>query len=224
MTTISVLINARMQSTRLPRKLLLPFGGTTLIDIALEKVNRLDFFSHRYFAVAEDELKERITNYPNVELLERSPDAVKPGYNDHRKVFAHYKMIDSDYIFWLNSCSPLLSIDTIKKAVEFVMETKHNSYTSVIPTTDWIFDQDGNPVTNTQAGMLSTNHSRKFYKVAHAFHVINKSFFMEHFQYWTLTKNDPCLIVIPEQESFDVNTSMEFQVAEAAYRQHISPK
>ena len=213
-----------MQSTRLPRKLLLPFGGTTLIDIALEKVNRLDFFSHRYFAVAEDELKERITNYPNVELLERSPDAVKPGYNDHRKVFAHYKMIDSDYIFWLNSCSPLLSIDTIKKAVEFVMETKHNSYTSVIPTTDWIFDQDGNPVTNTQAGMLSTNHSRKFYKVAHAFHVINKSFFMEHFQYWTLTKNDPCLIVIPEQESFDVNTSMEFQVAEAAYRQHISPK
>lgn len=218
MTTISVLINARTQSTRLPRKLVLPFAGTTLIDIALAKLDRMDFFAHRYFAAAEAELLDKASGYRNVEVLKRDPDAVLPGYNDHRKVFAHYERVDSDYIMWLNPCHPLLSLDTLRRAVEHVLATRHNSYTSVIPTTDWIFDEQGNAVTNTRATMLSTAHSQKFYKVAHAFHVIRKEFFLKDYQYWTLTRNDPALIEIPEEESYDVNTAMEFEIAEAAYK------
>lgn len=217
MTTISVLVNARTKSTRLPRKLVRPFAGTTLIDIALEKLDGMDFFDHRYFAVAESELMERAAGYKNIELLERSTDAVAPGYNDHRKVFAHYAQVESDYIMWLNPCHPLLSLDTLRKAADQVLSSRHNSYTSVIPTTDWIFDENGEAVTNTQASMLSTDHSRRFYKVAHAFHVINKAFFLRDYQYWTLTRNDPALIEIPEGESYDVNTPLEFDVAEAAY-------
>lgn len=217
MTTISVLVNARTKSTRLPRKLVLPFAGTTLIDIALEKLNRMDFFAHRYFGVAEPELRSKAEAYRNVEILDRDPSAVMPGYNDHRKVYAHYERVQSDYIMWLNPCHPLLSLDTLRRAVDQVLTTHYNSYTSVIPTTDWIFNADGEPITNTQASMLSTAHSRKFYKVAHAFHVINKQFFLRDYQYWTLTRNDPALIEIPDEESYDVNTSMEFEIAEAAY-------
>lgn len=217
MPTISALVNARTKSTRLPRKLMLPFAGSCLIDIALHKLDGLDFFAHRYFAAAEDELIERADGLKNIEVLRRDPSAVQPGYNDHRKVFAHYADVDSDYIMWINACHALLSPATLRRAVEKVMETCFNSYTSVIPTTDWIFDEQGEPVTNTQASMLSSNHSKKFFKVAHAFHVINKAFFLKDYQYWTLTKNDPALIEIPEEESYDVNTPLEFDVAEAAY-------
>lgn len=217
MTTISILINARTKSTRLPRKLVLPFAGTTLIDIALEKLDRMDFFAHRYFGVAEPELRSKAERYRNVEILDRDPSAVAPGYNDHRKVYAHYERVQSDYIMWLNPCHPLLSLDTLKRAVDQVLTTRYNSYTSVIPTTDWIFNADGEPITNTQASMLSTAHSHKFYKVAHAFHVINKQFFLRDYQYWTLTRNDPALMEIPEEESYDVNTPMEFEIAKAAY-------
>jgi CMP-N-acetylneuraminic acid synthetase len=219
MPTISILVNARTGSTRLPRKLVRPFAGTTLVDIALEKLDRMDFFAHRYFAAAEDELKDRVHAHRNVELLERDADAVRPGYNDHRKVFAHYERVMSDYIFWLNPCHALLSIESVRRAADQVTATGFNSYTSVIPTTDWIFNQAGEPVTNTQAAMLSSAHSPKFYKVAHAFHVINKEFFLKAYQYWTLTKNDPALIEIPAAESADVNDEVEFTVAEALYRQ-----
>ncbi|MFN4310046.1 MAG: cytidylyltransferase domain-containing protein [Ferrovibrio sp.] len=222
MTTISVLINARTKSSRLPRKLVLPFAGSTLIDVALEKLDRMDFFSHRYFAVAEDELRQKAVAYRNIEILDRDPAAVQPGYNDHRKVFAHYERVKSDYIMWLNPCHPLISLDTIRRAVDHVLATGLNSYTSVIPTTDWIFDSDGNAVTNTQAGMLSTAHSRTFFKVAHAFHVIRKAFFLKDYQYWTLTKNDPALIEIPVEESYDVNDAIEFEVAQAAYARSLS--
>ncbi|NJM31809.1 MAG: hypothetical protein HC848_01625 [Limnobacter sp.] len=43
MKTISVLVNARTKSTRMPRKLILPFAGTTLVDITLEKLDRMNF-------------------------------------------------------------------------------------------------------------------------------------------------------------------------------------
>ncbi|NJM31810.1 MAG: hypothetical protein HC848_01630 [Limnobacter sp.] len=119
---------------------------------------------------------------------------------------------------WLNPCHPLLSLDTLRRAVDHVQATGHNSYTSVIATTDWIFDEQGNAVTNTAASMLSTAHSPKFFKVAHGFHVINKEFFLKDFQYWTLTHNDPALIEIPEEENYDVNTPIEFEIAEAAYK------
>jgi CMP-N-acetylneuraminic acid synthetase len=218
MPSISILINARLQSSRLPRKLVLPFAGTTLIDIALKKLNCMDFFAHRYFAVAEDDLKERALKFTNVEILNRRPEAVLPGYGDHRIIYEHYASCDSDYIMWLNPCHPMLSLDTIRKAADYVLETKYNSYTSVVPTTDWIFDENGIAITNTQASMLSTAHSKRFYCVAHAFHVINKAFFLKDYQIWTLTKDDPHLIEIPEEENYDVNTPLEFEVAEAAYR------
>ena len=223
--TIAVIVNARTSSSRLPRKLVLPFAGTTLVDIALQKLDRLSFFSHRYFAAAEPELLDRAASHRSVEVLRRDPDAVTPGYNDHRKVFAHYERVMADYIFWLNPCHPLLSVETVEQAARTVLETRHNSYTSVIPTTDWIFDDRGRPVTNTEATMLSTAHSRRFFKVAHAFHVFNRAFFLKDYQCWTLTENDPAMLEIPVEESYDVNDEIEFRIAEFMYeRQQVETR
>jgi CMP-N-acetylneuraminic acid synthetase len=214
---VAALINARLLSSRLPRKMVLPFAGTTLIDIALQKLAALDFLHGRYFAVAEDELASRAGKYANITLLRRDPQSVQPGYNGNQKVFEHCRKIEAEYILWLNPCSPLLSINTIRSAAEQVISSRHNSYTSVVETTDWIFDQDGTPITNTEPGMISTAHSRKFYRVAHAFHVLNKATFLQNFVPWTLTRFDPALIPINRDESYDVNDDLEFRIAEAAY-------
>jgi len=218
MPTISVLINARTKSSRLPRKLLLPFAGTTLIDLALEKMDRMDFFEHRYYGVAEPELRVRAEKFRNVEVLDRAPEAVLPGYHDHRVIYAHYARIPSEYIFWLNPCHPLLSIETVRRAYDEVQRTRFNSYTSVIPTTDWVFDANGNPVTNKDASMQSTAHSQRYFKVAHAFHVFRRDFFLQNYISWSLTPNDPALVEIPVSESYDVNDPIEFDVAETAYK------
>src|SRR5687768_6156518 len=107
--TIAALINARLLSSRLPNKLVLPFAGSTLIDIALEKLGAADFFTERYLAAAEHELLQRVSGHKGIVGLVRDPKAVQPGYNGNEKVFAHCRAIKADYIFWLNPCSPLLS-------------------------------------------------------------------------------------------------------------------
>lgn len=216
--TFAALINARLQSTRLPRKLLLPFAGSNLASIALEKLNAFNQVENRYFAAAEDELIDIGMCYKNIKVLRRLPGSVAPGYNGNEAVFRHCLEIKEEYIIWINACSSLLTLGTLERAISTVRQTAFDSYTSVIPTTDWIFDEQGEAVTNKSPSMISTAHSKKHYKVAHAFHILRRDCFVRNFIPWKLIKNDPALIEIPEEESYDVNTPMEFEIAEAAYR------
>jgi CMP-N,N'-diacetyllegionaminic acid synthase len=218
MKSISVVTNARLQSTRVPQKLVRPFAGKSLLEIALERLNRLDFFEHRFIAAAEEPIIEMAKAYPNVEVLRRKPEAVARGVNPQAVTFAHYREVPSDYIFVLNPCLPFVTVETIRKAFDYFQATDHASYTSVVKTGDWVFDSDGNPVTNTDPQNLTTNKNVQFYKAAHAFHIVSKKFFATQGYHWTFTRNDPHMIEIPEQEHIDVDTPIEFDFAEFMYR------
>lgn len=220
MKSISVVSNARLKSTRVPRKLVRPFAGTSLIEIALAKLDRMDFFDGRYLAVAEDELKALAAKYPNVEVLHRDPAAVKQGVNPQTVTFAHYLQIPSDYVFAFNPCLPCVSIDTIRKAYDYFQSTDYPSYMAAMQTGDWIFDSDGNPLTNTDAGNVTTNKNRTFMKATHAFYIVSKKRYADTGLLWTLKRNDPHLIPMPEEEAVDVDTETEFAVAEGFWKQH----
>jgi CMP-N-acetylneuraminic acid synthetase len=216
--SISVVVNARLQSSRVPRKLVRPFAGRSLLDIALDKLNRMDFFAHRFLAVAEDDLARMAQPYPQVEVLRRRQEAVHPGVNPQKVTFAHYGEVPSDYIFVFNPCLPLVSIGTVRNAFDYFQSTDYPSYTSVVKTGDWVFDSEGNPVTNTDPQNLTTNKNVSFYKAAHAFHIIGKQVFVSHGRHWSFTRNDPHMVEIPEAEYADVDTEPEFALAESLYQ------
>jgi CMP-N-acetylneuraminic acid synthetase len=217
MKTISVVINARLQSTRVSKKMIRPFAGKSLLQVALEKLNEMDFFEHRYLAVAEEELMEYAKPFDNVEILQRKVEAVKQGVNPQHVTFAHYCDVPSDYIFVFNPCLPFITVDTIRKAFDYFQENDFSSYTSVVKTGDWVFDSEGIPVTNTNPKNLTTNKDIQFYKAAHAFHIVNKEFFTTKGYHWEFIRNDPHMVKIPEEECVDVDTEIEFALAESLY-------
>jgi CMP-N-acetylneuraminic acid synthetase len=217
--SVSVVINARTQSTRVPRKLVRPFGGTTLLEIALAKLDRMDFFDNRYLAVAEDELAELGGTYPNVEVLRRDSAAVLKGVNPQAVTFAHYLRIPSDHVFAFNPCQPCVTVKTIRRAYEYFQVTDHLAYAAAVPTGDWVFDPDGRPVTNTDPKNLTTDVDRRFRKATHAFYIVDKRRYRDRGYMWTFTKDDPHLIEMPEDEAVDVDTELDFQIAEMIWRQ-----
>jgi CMP-N-acetylneuraminic acid synthetase len=220
MKSISVVINARLGSTRVSQKLVRPFAESSLIEIALSKLDEMDFFEHRYLAVAERDLIELGSKYKNVEILERDAAAVKKGVNPLTVTFEHYLRVPSDYIFVFNPCLPCIRVETIKKAFDYFQETNFNSYTAVIPTGEWIFDSEGNALTNSDPRNATTNKNMTFMKACHAFHIINKNFFSENGVLWTFNLDDPHLIEIPEHEAVDVDTENEFTLAEIIYKEY----
>ena len=206
----------------MPNKLLRRFHNTTLIDIALSKMNQMDFFENRFLAVAEEDLIKYGEKYSNVKILNRSIEAVKKGVNPLNLTFQHYLNIPSDYIFVFNPCLPLVKISTIKMAFEYFQNTCFNSYTAVIPTGEWIFDSYGNPLTIKDPSNVTTNKDVSFFKGCHAFHIINKKYFNDNEILWTFDKDNPHIIQIPYEEAVDIDTIEEFKLAELIYGQSIT--
>ena len=71
MKELSILINARTQSSRLKNKMIRPFGDTCLLRLALEKLNKLSFAKHRFLCIAEKELLEYADGLSNIEIIWR---------------------------------------------------------------------------------------------------------------------------------------------------------
>ena len=58
----------------------------------------------------------------------------------------------------------------------------------------------------------------QFYKAAHAFHIITKDRFINEGIHWSFTINDPHMIEIIENEYMDIDTEIEFELAEALFK------
>lgn len=218
MATITAISNARTASTRVPNKLLRDFAGTTIIDLALEKLNAMDFVDERILAVAEDVFVEKAKKYPNVKVKMRDMQAVAKGHVPMKSRYAHYLDVTTDYILIFNPCHPFIRLETIKQAVDYVKEKQYNSFTSVVPSTEWVFDAGGNCITNKDPKIVSTNQGPSRTKAAHAFHFIRPQYFREAGILWTFKTNDPAVIPISEQEALDIDTELEFELCEALYK------
>lgn len=221
MKSISIVINARLQSSRLPNKMILPFSKTTLINIALEKINNLMFFQHRFLAIYDDQLRKEGKKYKNIEIINRDYNEVRKGIVKLEDRFLYFQSIPTDYIFLLNPCCPLTSFDTIKKAFDYFQETNYESYTSVIETRDWIFELDSNCITRKDYTNVATNKGDVFYKATHMFHIVNRKRFLKDKILWTFTKNDPHCISISEDEYVDIDNYREFKIAEYLYENRL---
>jgi len=219
MKTISVVVNARIGSTRVKRKLLRSFSNTNLLNIALKKVNKLNFFDNRFLAASDTEILKLADNYPNIKTIIRDKKATKTGVNPHEVTFAHYSLIPTDYIFVFNPCLPFITTNTIKMAFDYFQNTNFTSYTSVIETNDWIFDNEGRALTNTNPNNLTTNKNETFRKASHAFHIIKKSYFVKTKQHWDFTPNNPHLISMPKNESVDIDTMEDFNYSQYLYNE-----
>jgi len=114
----------------------------------------------------------------------------------------------------------MIKTETIRKAFDYFQETDFPSYTSSIPTRDWVFDDNGHAITNDDPRNLTTNKGKIFHKAAHAFHIVNKENIKKNGYHWTFTPNDPHLIEIPENESIDIDETIDFEFAEFYYNKY----
>lgn len=216
--TISIVINARLSSTRVPNKLLRPFANSSLFEIALNKYSKASFVKNIYVGIGDEKLISIAEKFPKIKILKRDLDAIKKGTHPQNITFRHYGLVDSEYILVVNPCQPLLSINTLKMAVNHFMNSDAKSYTAAIKTGDWIFNSNGEALTIVDKKNVTTNKDTSFFKGCHSFHIINKSLFMKNGYHWEFKIDDPALILVPEEETFDVDSEIDFKYTEYQYK------
>lgn len=217
MKNISIVFNARISSTRVPNKLLRPFANSSLFEIALEKLSKVKFVENVYTGIGDKELIRIAEKYPNIKILKREKDAIAKGTHDQSVTFRHYGLVETDYIMVVNPCQPLLSLQTLENAVNYFKRGSALSYTAAVKTGDWVFNSNGEALTIVDKNNVTTNKDISFFKGCHSFHIINKKLFLKNGYHWEFKINDPALILVPEEEVFDVDNMIDFEYTENQY-------
>ena len=219
LSEIAVVMTVRKNSTRCKNKLLRDYAGTTLFDIALDKISALKKYDI-FIGAFEMEFKEKINKYSNVNLIERSQESANLSGNKANTVknlFDMYNKIDHKWVFWINPCHAFLKLETIKFAIKKFSEIDNKSMTSVVPHYAWFYELDGTPLNNYPAS-TGVNNDDHLFVGAHAFHAYKRTMPLVSNKVWDNVKGDPFLYPISTEESYDINTEEEFLISEFLYK------
>ena len=120
---ISIFLQARSKSTRLPDKIFMNLNGKSMLKHIVERIEKLKK-SYKYFAVLvpHDDLEKiqiHLKNYPEVIIFPGDPENVLKRYYDAAE------KIDTNIIVRITGDNPLISIFHLKKAL--ISHVKNNA-------------------------------------------------------------------------------------------------
>tara|TARA_Y100000114_G_C11726146_1_gene311062 strand:- start:500 stop:1153 length:654 start_codon:yes stop_codon:yes gene_type:complete len=216
MKTIAGIIHARKQSTRCPNKHLRPLGNTTLIDIALDKLSKLDL-DEKYLAVYDQELKDKVID--GVKILHREYESVAPGNAPHNIMYKHLENVKSDYIVNLNPCQPFLKVDKLQQIITLFKYSNFDSMITAKQERNFYWDDDKNPINFKPNDRLSTTTGPWINVATHSLVIYKKQYMLENWELFPNTKHNPYPFVIDwsEKELLDVDTETDFKIVESYY-------
>tara|TARA_R110001632_G_scaffold2141_2_gene9458 strand:- start:460 stop:1137 length:678 start_codon:yes stop_codon:yes gene_type:complete len=217
---ITVIVQARTNSQRIPNKMLRPFADTNLFELALSKLLKSKTIPQQNIiaSVYEDELKQ-IANDLNVNIYNRSYESANND-NSLQKIYEWHDKLPFKYVIKVNGCSPLLKIETIDKFIQQFIEQEEENLFGVIETKDYYWDKEGKLTTPwpKDQTLMNTKAVEITYKAAHVLYasrmdIIKDDMFMGDFQ----KEGGIKLYPMDELECFDIDYEWQFKVGEKLY-------
>ena len=217
---ILFVIQARLNSQRVPKKMTKDFNGTNLFSIAIDKVLQSKIIPKEnfYVSVCENDLVE-IARSKDVNIFERSYESANND-NSLQKIYEWHDKLPYKYVVKINGCSPLLKPETIDGFVKQFIEQEEDNLFGVIETKDYYWNKDGKLVTPwpEDQTIMNTKAVEVTYKAAHKLYasrmgLIKRNMFMGDFQKQGGIKLYP----MDELECFDIDYEWQFKLGENLY-------
>lgn len=224
MEKITCMVNARLASERVPQKMIRPFAGSCLLEIALKKLQQCEFLDRDrlYLGAYDEEIKE-VGRKLGVRIYNRSYEStLEPVTMD--VIYKYLWDIDAESVLEINACNPMLEAETISKALKIFIENDYQSLFSVVKRRNFFFDENSKMVNKFLGDekylpTLETKLVAPLYEAAHCIYIWRAERVKRESIRWSLTKNDPYLFEISPEEAFDIDYPWQFELAEEAYVQ-----
>jgi len=218
---VAFIVQARLNSKRVPQKMIRQFAGDTLFGIVLDKLLECKNIPNEniFASVHEDELIEIVDNKP-ISYFVRSKESAEEEdnlqliYEWHDKLPAKYK-----YVILISGCNPLLKTETIDGFVEkFVTQEEENLF-AVIEKRQYFWNKKGEMINNWPEGetIMNTKVIEPTYEAAHCLYASRLDTIKDNKFMVDYSKENLTLYNIPELESFDIDYEWQFKVAEKLY-------
>ena len=214
---IAVVIQARLGSQRVPRKMIRPIAGTTLTDMAIETIKECESFSQEnfYLSVYEPELL-KIGEKHNVNIYRRSEKSAKSEGTPMTDMYEWWNKLPHKYCVLVNACAPFLTSRTIDAFVRAYCSTESDGMFGVTRKKNYFWNFNKKLITPLTEAVMNTKTVAPVYEAAHCLYAgrldrIGEGIWMGDFN----TPGDIELFQMEEQEIFDIDYEWQFKMAES---------
>ena len=225
LNNICFIMQARLSSQRLPRKMIKEFAGTNLVDIACKKIKESSIIPKEnfFFSAYEPEIID-IVKANNLQIFYRSK---KSAFSEGpmQEVMEYHDKLPYKYSVVISACCPLLKIETIDAFINSYLQSPFDGQFSVISKKNYFWNIDKEMITTwpDKADVLNTKLVQKTYEAAHCLYAgrldtIKDGIWMAKPPF---KKNSPALFEVPEFEIFDIDYPWQFVIAEELFKNMI---
>ena len=215
---------ARLESQRVPRKMIKPFADTTLMDILIDKIKQSKVIptENFYLSVHDDELID-LAHKHNVNFFKRSKDSAL-AENSIPLIYEWHNKLPFKYVVLISACNPLLTIETIDRFVEAYLKSDKGGMFGVIGKKQYFWDKEGKMTSPwpSHQKIMNTKTMDITYEAAHCVYASEMEIIGDGFWMDNKLPPEPELFVIEnELEIFDIDYPWQFDVAEVLYKKEI---
>jgi CMP-N-acetylneuraminic acid synthetase len=214
---ICFIIQSRLDSKRLPKKMLTPFAGSNLFEIAIAKLVNCSFIPNEniYLSLYDQELISIGKKYP-VNIFKRSKESVSESKEP--KVVSEWGWkLPHKWFITINACTPLLTNETIINFTKCFLNSPNKSLFAVHNKKNFYWDEKGNMITK-YPGSLDSKLVNNTFEAAHCLYAGCKKDLSNNVYLGDFTFNYPELYEVHEKETFDIDEFWQFKVAEILYK------
>ena len=218
---IAFIVQARLNSQRVPQKMIKPFAGTNLFGLILDKLLDSEVIPSENIiaSVHEEELFNEANTIRNIRTFERSYESANND-NDIKKIYEWHNKLPHKYLVLISGCNPLLDISTIDDFVRQFVEQEEENLFAVFEKKTYYWNKEGALITPwpKDQTIMNTKAVEPVNEAAHTLYasridMIEDERFMGDFT----APGGIKLFKMDELEAFDIDYPWQFEVGEMLY-------
>ena len=223
---LAVIVQARLNSQRIPAKMVRPFADTTLLDIALSKLELLtEFEPTQKFASLYDESLIQIAGKYDVTVFQRSKNSAFSEGQVLQELYEWWDQLPFEYAVLINPCVPFLAPETISRFINAYLASSSAGMFGVIRKKNYFWDADGQLLTpwSLEDGAMDTKRVQYTNEAAHCLYAGRLDRIGEGIWMGKLAEpGDIELFPLEEEQTLDIDYPWQFELCETLYSQRQS--
>ena len=216
---LTAVVAVRKGSQRIPNKNSRKFGDSSLLEMKLEILNKVQYFDEIVINSDCDKMLAIGKKYGC--LTHKREDHYASSIVNNSDFHEHIaKTTDADFIFLAPTCSPFISVETHETAILEFLFRDYDSLTSVdiIKNHLWMDDE---PLNYSLNNVPNSQDLPDVKRLNYGISIITKESMLKN---KGLIGNNPGFYNLDHLESVDVDTPFDFFIAEQTYNKFFKNK
>lgn len=216
---VCLVVQARLGSQRLPKKMIKPFCGSSLVSILFNKLKKSKAIpiDNIFFSAYEPELKN-IANEHGINVYNRSETSAKSEGDPLSEIYEWHKDLPFKYVVLVSACNPLLKIETIDSFIKSFLNSEKDGGFAVFEKKTYYWNKEGKSITDWKSHtIMNTKIAEPVFEAAHCLYASRMDFISQGYWMDSNSPPEPELFIMEELEAFDIDYEWQFKVAEKLY-------